>query len=219
MQKGDVVAHLPFRGEWICLRPPGHHPHAMDFMKVDQRRKRYSGMPLLSYLFVGIPAKRFYSWGEPVLAPFDGVVVRVGEGWSDRKRASVVGTIRIWFTATFLFRPKLDGSEIDIRPNVGNYVMVKSETGAVALLAHLRSSSVQVKVGQRVNTAQVIGKVGNSGNATAPHIHINLFDQVDDLLGAQVVPFTFIHYDRRNGRSWEAVENGIPQKQELVRSR
>lgn len=213
----DVVANLPFSGDWICLRPPGHHPYALDFMKVDQRGRRHSRNTLLSFV-LGIPANRFYCWEEPVLAPFDGVVVRVGTGWTDRKRTSAVGMIRIWFTATFLFRPKINGSEIDIRPNVGNYVMIQSKTGEVALLAHLRSGSVEAEVGQAIATGQAIGEVGNSGNATAPHIHINVFDQVDDLLAAQVVPFNFIHYQRWNGNSWEVVEKGTPKKQEQVRS-
>ena len=219
VQVDGVVADLPFSGSWLCLRPPGHHPHAMDFMKVDQHGRRYPAGKLLNYLFVGIPARSFYCWGEPVLAPFDGVVVRIGEGWADRKRTSAVSTIRIWFTATFLFRPKINGGELDIRPNVGNYVMVKSAAGAVALLAHLRSGSINVRVGQLVGVGQKIGEVGNSGNATAPHIHINLFDQVDDLLSAHVVPLALRRYDRWDGKSWETIVNGAPGKREIVRSR
>jgi hypothetical protein len=211
------VVELPFRGEWKCLRPPGHHPSALDFMMVGQDGRRYSGRTLLRNFLIGIPAKDFHCWGEPVLAPFDGVVVRVGEGVSDRAATSLVHTVRIWFTATYLFRPKIDGSEVDIRPNVGNYAMVRSDAGAVALLAHLRVGSVAVAAGQRVAAGQVIGGVGNTGNATAPHIHINLFDQADDLLQAQVVPFVFSRYQRWDGKAWEVVENDVPRKGEVVR--
>jgi len=31
---------FPLRGEWACLRPPGHHPLALDFMAVGGPRRR-----------------------------------------------------------------------------------------------------------------------------------------------------------------------------------
>lgn len=214
-----TVIELPFRGEWKCLRPPGHHPFALDFMKIGEDGRRYFGRSVLRNFLIGIPTTSFFCWEEPILAPFDGVVVRASDGWDDRRATSLVSTIRIWFTATFLFRPKIDGSEVDIRPNVGNYAMIRSATGVVALLAHMRSGTVGVTVGQKVVAGQMIGEVGNTGNATAPHIHINLFDQADDLLHAQVVPVIFNRYERWNGNAWEVVENSLPGKGEVVRTR
>ncbi len=62
----------------------------------------------------------------------------------------------------------------------------------------------------------MVGGVGNTGNATAPHIHINLFDQVDDLLRAQVVPFVFGGCERWDGKAWEVIER-CAEEGEVVR--
>ena len=132
-------------------------------------------------------------------APIEGAVIQTSDNWPDNTMVNLINTVFIWFRATFLFRPKINGSKIDIRPNVGNYVMIQSETGEIVFLAHMRSGSVKVVVGQRVAVGQIIGEVGNSGNTTAPHLHINLFDQMDNPLQAQVLPFVFRHYERKNG--------------------
>ena len=213
----NVIVNLPLRGEWVALKPPGHHLYAIDLMKVGGGKK-YFGRNFLNSFLVGIPSENFYSWSEPIFAPFDGTVVRVSDGWPDRKKVSILNTALIWFTATFLFRPNIDGAEVDIRPNAGNYVMIQSVTGPVAFMAHMRSGSVKVTIGQRITSGQLIGKVGNSGNTTAPHLHLNMFDQVTDLLRAKVIPFGFNQYERWSGRSWEVVRNTVPNKLEIIRN-
>ena len=39
--------------------------------------------------------------------------------------------------------------------------------------AHLIPGSIPVKVGDKVNTGDVLGKIGNSGNSREPHLHIH----------------------------------------------
>lgn len=71
--------------------------------------------------------------------------------------------------------------ENDILPNTeeflsmeGNYVYIKiDETGTFLLLNHLKKGSVLVKAGEHVNEGDIIGKVGNSGSTTEPHLHIH----------------------------------------------
>lgn len=217
-QKVNAIIDFPLRGEWLSLRPPGHHPYALDFMKVGKHRRHVSRRTLSGYLLSIIPAKNFFGWEEPIFSPYNGVVIRASDGWADRKVTSIVNTILIWLNATFLFRPKIDDSGIDIRPNAGNYVMIRSAIGQVAFIAHMRCGSVKVTTGQVITAGQIIGLVGNSGNTTAPHLHINLFDQADDLLQSKLVEFIFRRFDRWNGKSWEMVENSIPIKGELIRS-
>ncbi|MED4453004.1 M23 family metallopeptidase [Metabacillus fastidiosus] len=56
----------------------------------------------------------------------------------------------------------------------GNYVYIKiDETGTYLLLNHLKKDSVSVKVGDHVNQGDVIGRVGNSGSTSEPHLHIH----------------------------------------------
>ena len=51
----------------------------------------------------------------------------------------------------------------------GKYIVVRHAEGWTTLYAHLRSFNVSV--GQSVNTGTVIGKVGNTGGSTGPHLH------------------------------------------------
>lgn len=71
--------------------------------------------------------------------------------------------------------------EADIEPGTeefssmeGNYVYIKiDETGTYLLLNHLKKDSVSLKVGERVNPGDLIGRVGNSGSTSEPHLHIH----------------------------------------------
>jgi hypothetical protein len=56
----------------------------------------------------------------------------------------------------------------------GNHVVIQlDETGTYLLIAHMMPGSVTVTPGQHVVEGQVIGKCGNSGNSSEPHIHIH----------------------------------------------
>lgn len=110
------VIEFPLRGTWRVLQPPGHAPHAFDFVGVD-RDGEYSSRGWLAYLLTSSAAD-WYGWSEPVYAPFDGAVVGARDGWPDREAVTLVlDAIRL-----YVFRPKIrDG---DIRPLAGNHVMI-----------------------------------------------------------------------------------------------
>lgn len=55
----------------------------------------------------------------------------------------------------------------------GNFVVLKLDTGTYLLLAHLKQGSVRVKAGDWVAEGQELGRCGNSGNTSEPHIHIH----------------------------------------------
>jgi hypothetical protein len=91
----------------------------------------------------------FASYGTPLLSPCDGVVVRALDGLRDQPLK------RLRFSHLY-----------------GNHVSI--DTGhEVVHLAHLRNGSVKVAVGDTVTAGQLLGEVGNSGNTTAPHLHIH----------------------------------------------
>jgi hypothetical protein len=56
------------------------------------------------------------------------------------------------------------------------------------LLAHLQNGSVAVKIGHRISAGQLIGKVGNSGNTSEPHLHIHAQKQVTKGSGSTWAP-------------------------------
>lgn len=62
----------------------------------------------------------------------------------------------------------------------GNYIEIDHGNGLITRYAHLED--VMVRVGQKVSKNSVIGTVGMSGGAIAPHIHYEIIrngEQVD----------------------------------------
>ncbi|MEO9247923.1 M23 family metallopeptidase [Citricoccus nitrophenolicus] len=91
---------------------------------------------------------------------------------------------------------------------IGNHVLIEvgerpaagsAEAGtAVVALCHLQRDSAAVRAGQRVSPGEVVGRCGNSGNSTEPHLHLHAVDS-RDLLHANAVPITFRGALPRNG--------------------
>jgi hypothetical protein len=57
----------------------------------------------------------------------------------------------------------------------GNFVILRCDDFNVEL-AHLQTHSVGVRAGDRLAAGDVVGKVGNSGNTTEPHLHVHAVD-------------------------------------------
>ena len=57
----------------------------------------------------------------------------------------------------------------------GNYVRILHEDGDESLYAHMQY--VFVRSGQPVTAGQVLGTVGETGNATGPHLHFEILHQ------------------------------------------
>src|SRR5215475_2529472 len=84
-----------------------------------------------------------------------------------------------------------------------------------ALYAHLAPESVAVRRGQQVRAGQVIGRVGHTGNSTAPHLHFQLMDSADPLT-ARGIPCAFAEYLIRRGGQWDRVQGGIRGRLERI---
>jgi len=76
--------------------------------------------------------------------------------------------------------------------NWGNYVILYSDAGYYVLLAHLKSGSSTVVIGQRVWPGTLLGTCGNSGRSPIPHLHLQI--QPTGFLGAPTRPFCLKHY-------------------------
>jgi murein DD-endopeptidase MepM/ murein hydrolase activator NlpD len=72
----------------------------------------------------------------------------------------------------------------------GNAVILRLADGVYAFYAHLEPGSVSVEVGDRVRTGDVLGRTGNSGSSTGPHLHFQLMDQ-PSALRANGLPYAF----------------------------
>ena len=89
---------------------------------------------------------------------------------------------------------------VDVSTGYGNYVRVWHEQlGVHSFYAHLDKQSV--RGGQKVNAGTVIGVMGNTGNSTGPHLHLEIragtrYDYkvvVDNHKKGQFSPSAFFH--------------------------
>lgn len=156
-QKVDYC--LPFTGEWIVFNGgiKKEHSHswdmlnqryAYDFVKTDSNKSSLkNGCNNLS---------DYYCYGGSRVAPADGIVIDVKTNIRDAKNP---GTMRIDFLAR------------DIR---GNYIVIKHAEKEYSFMAHFIPNSITVKKGDHVKKHQFIGKCGNSGHSTEPHLHFHL---------------------------------------------
>ena len=73
----------------------------------------------------------------------------------------------------------------------GNHVLIECE-GVEILLAHMQQGSTVVTVNQAVTTGDLLGKVGNSGNTSEPHLHIHAEEPGEPgvILDGRAVPIT-----------------------------
>ena len=80
--------------------------------------------------------------------------------------------------------------------------MIDHGHGEYSLLAHLRKGSVTVKTGGRVTQGQIIGRCGNSGNTSEPHLHYH--PQNSGKFGnSEGLPAQFVNYVA-DGNAWSA---------------
>ena len=73
-------------------------------------------------------------------------------------------------------RAVAEGKVIESRPASGyGYIVVIDHGGGLSTLyAHVYPQDVTVRVGQSVSRGQVIAAVGNNGQSTGPHLHLEV---------------------------------------------
>jgi len=137
----------------------------------------------------GAPLARFACFGRPVLAPADGRVVRVARGARDWP-AYVRGH------------------------DEGNFVILQHAVGEYTEFRHLQAGSVRLRVGARVLRGQVIGRCGNSGNATTPHLHVGFLSSIDPITTR---PMRLSDYELLRGDNVWRKGDGALQEGDFVR--
>jgi Peptidase family M23 len=93
----------------------------------------------------------------------------------------------------------------------GNQVTLSLGHGLYAFYAHLIEGSVTVHRGERVHVGEVIGKLGNSGNTTAPHLHFQITNGPVPL-GSEGVPYVIAGLGlagQINIAKWEASDDVV----------
>ena len=75
------------------------------------------------------------------------------------------------------------------RDPAGNFVRILHNDGTMGVYLHLSQGSVQVREGQRVAEGVLLGRSGNTGNSTGPHLHFVV--QRNTGMGLVSIPFRF----------------------------
>jgi Peptidase family M23 len=220
-----VVVELPLGGEWSVERSPADRipshgtdllgqRYAYDLVRTDHRPGSHlHPAGTLRWLLVGGRTRDCHGWGQPVHAALDGVIVQAVDGVAERQWLHPVreSWVAVKTTVGFARRGLDDPARL-----AGNHVIVATG-GTYALYAHLAPGSVVVTRGQQVRVGQVLGRVGHSGNSTAPHLHFHLMDSADPLQAAGI-PCAFAAYLVERDGQWQRVERGIPHRGERIRS-
>ncbi len=90
----------------------------------------------------------------------------------------------------------------------GNYLLLDHGYGYQTLYAHL--SRFEVRPGQRVKRGQMIGRLGNTGKSTGPHLHYEVVKN-----GRKVDPVYYIFNDLNPQQHSELVARASSTNQSL----
>jgi hypothetical protein len=223
--EGSVV-DFPLRDEWTVERTPADRipshgtdafaqRFAYDLVRTDGRRGHHLHPgSTLRWSLIGGRTEDCYGWGQPVHAATTGVVIAAVDGVPERSWLHPV--TESWAALRTTIAVGRSGRHVDARRLAGDHVIIGSES-TYALYAHLAPGSVAVRVGAKVSIGELVGRVGHSGNSTAPHLHFQLMDGPDPLTAAGI-PCAFAAYlADRDGR-WVEVQRGVPERMQRVRS-
>ena len=146
----------PFEGEWLVLQGgpsplQSHHlaaynqRFALDLVRLEGGR-----------IFTGEPGDAnatVNSWEQPLVSPADGAVVVARDEMEDSDGTNFV---------------------TELEDAAGNVIVIELDSGFFVVLAHLRHETLRVSEGDRVRKGDPLALVGNSGNTTMPHLHLQV---------------------------------------------
>jgi len=170
-----VVISPPFRGDrWLALEATDNRVHhrigiismggvarvvqryAIDWVRVSEEGAMATGPSDMN--------NSYPQYGAEILAVAPGEVIKVIDGIPDNAHP-----------------PERD-IEINLENAGGNMVIQKIGEGRYVAYAHMIPYSIEVREGDMLETGQVIGLLGNSGNSDLPHLHFQLLDQPEFFL-------------------------------------
>ncbi len=155
-----------------------------------------------SYLLPGTTGTKnedYRIWGKPIRAMAAGKVV--GVQWNVPSNAGPLS----WTSQTDLDQKLADQKRkywgTFIQGDAGNHLYIQ-HGDEVVLYAHLQRNSIPLAlrtVGATVTPGVLLGLAGNSGNSTAPHLHIHAIQGTQPEIGP-LRPFAFrdIHLVRKS---------------------
>jgi GNAT superfamily N-acetyltransferase len=185
-RRPPIVISPPVQGSnWVALNacctishhrgsmlPVGGRINASERYAVDWVRFDLSAHPLIDLdrgqiaTTTGDPTRNdnYLAYNQPVLAVADATVVAVTTDMPDRSPRTVA-----------------DGLRLD--QYGGNHIILDLGNHTYAFYAHMQPHSATVRAGQRVTAGQELGRIGNSGNSSEPHLHFQLMNSPQPFTG------------------------------------
>jgi hypothetical protein len=191
---GPAVELLaPFEGEWVVGQGGrsaliNHHYPVPGQSHALDLLKLKGGRACL-----GDPQRleSYPAFGSVLRAPADGRVVLAVDG-----------------------NPDMAIGQTDVESLVGNHVVIEITPDRHVLLAHLQRGSVAVRQGQVVRAGDLVGRCGNSGNTTQPHLHLQVQNR-PDFRARDLRTYPILFGDARLARGRRTV-TGSPRRNDRV---
>jgi murein DD-endopeptidase MepM/ murein hydrolase activator NlpD len=185
--------HLPFGGAWTVAwggRTLADNYHAA----YHDQRFAYDILMMqagTTHAGDGTHNSDYFAYGQAILAPAAGTVAVVVDGVAE----NVPG-------------------QMDPAHAAGNHVVIDLGDGEYVFLAHMIPGSLMVAVGDHVDVGQPIGRCGNSGNSSEPHLHVHL-QTTPRLHDGEGLPAQFLDYTADG----VVVARGEPTRGQVIESR
>ncbi|MFP5081570.1 peptidoglycan DD-metalloendopeptidase family protein [Pedobacter sp. JCM 36344] len=155
-ERNTTKLSLPFSGEWTIFW--GGDTKALNLHN-GAKFQQYAfdivinGLNERSYKTDGRSNTDYYAFGEKILAPADATVVLAVDGVADNVPSKV----------NTMYVP-------------GNSVILKTANNEYLFFAHFKQNTVNVKDDDVIKQGQLLGRCGNSGNSSEPHLHFHIQD-------------------------------------------
>jgi hypothetical protein len=164
------------------------------------------------------PPARFVGFGESIVVPEAATVVSAYDGIGDRLACRSWPGL-IWFTissVSLILIALVWRSPAGLASVTGNHVILRLHDGTCLGLMHLRRGSLKVEEGDVLAAGDVIGEVGNTGNTTQPHLHVQLMDG-PDIYKAKPIPLRFAGLEVRVDSHWQTETEVMPANLQVFR--
>ncbi|MDY8136056.1 M23 family metallopeptidase [Aquimarina sp. 2201CG5-10] len=164
---------LPFENEWYVV---WGGRSAIQNQHFYSRNERYAIDVLqivngVSFTGDGTQNEDYYCFGKRLNAPGTGKIIAMENNIEDN----------------------IPGALNRDQPG-GNYIIIDHLNGEVSVMAHFKKNSIIVSIGDTVEKGQEVGKAGNSGNSTEPHLHYHLQTTSESPSDGIGFPIQFTNY-------------------------
>lgn len=178
---------FPLAGRWFVAAGATFHTghrwavpeeFALDVLRVGEEGNSHRGD--------GTKRGDYLAYGQEIRAAAAGTVIAalgtVAESDDDFRRPGE--TLEAYQQRVLENQGKILAAGIE--KAAGNYLVIDHGNGEFSFYAHLKTGSLKVEKGAKVERGQPIALLGTSGNSTEPHLHFQVNDGADPFLSAGI---------------------------------